>query len=82
MSYSLDNKFNFIDSFQFLSSSVDSLVSNLDFKHLSQEYDSRVLDLVKQKGFFHYEYMCDFKKFNEILPSNSKLFIVHSSLVI
>ena len=61
MSYSLDNKFNFIDSFQFLSSSVDSLVSNLDFKHLSQEYDSRVLDLVKQKGFFHYEYMCDLK---------------------
>ena len=59
MSYSLDNKLVFIDSFQFSSSSLDNVVNNLDFKHLSQEYDSRVLDLVKQKGFYHYEYMCN-----------------------
>ena len=56
MSFSLDNKLVFIDSFQFLSSSLDSLVKNSGengFKHLSQVFDSEVVDivLVKQKGF-------------------------------
>ena len=39
-------------SFQILSSSLHSSVKNLskdDFKHLSQEFDNNVLDLVKQK---------------------------------
>ena len=52
MSFSINNKLSFIDSFQFLSSSLDSLVKNLsnyDFKYLSQEFDNNVLDLVKQK---------------------------------
>ena len=42
-SFSLNNKLVFIDSFQFLTSSLDSLVKNLgenDFKHLIQEIDS------------------------------------------
>ena len=59
MSFSVNNKLGFIDSFQFLSSSLDSLVKNLgkvDFKYLSQEFDNTVLDLVKQKGFYPYEY--------------------------
>ena len=41
------------DSFQFLSSSLASLVKNFrkdDFKYLSQEFDNNALDLVKQKG--------------------------------
>ena len=40
MSFSINSKLSFIDSFQFLSSSLDSLVNNLsknDFKYLSQE---------------------------------------------
>ena len=39
-------------SFQYLSSSLDSLFKNLkkdDLKYLSQEFDSNVLDLLKQK---------------------------------
>ena len=58
---SFDNKLAFIDSVQFLSSSLDNLGKNLVenyLKHLSQEFDSEVLDLVKQNGFFPYEYMC------------------------
>ena len=42
-----------IDSFQFLSSSLASLVKNFrkdDFKYLSQEFYNNALDLVKQKG--------------------------------
>ena len=38
MSFSINNKLSFIDNFQFLSSSLDSLVKNLgdnDFKYLS-----------------------------------------------
>ena len=64
LSFSINNKLHFIDSFQFLSSSLDSLVKSLnkdDFKYLSQEFDTSVMDLVKQKGFCPYEYMSDFE---------------------
>ena len=49
MSFSINSKLSFIHSFQFLSSSLDSLVKNLnkdDFKYLSQEFYNNVLDLV------------------------------------
>ena len=72
MSFSINTKLSFIDSFQFLSSSLDSLVKNLakdDFKYFSQEYDNNVLDLVKQKGFYPNEYMSNFEKFKEEMPS-------------
>ena len=78
MSFTINNKLIFIDSFQFLSSSLDSLVKNLnkdDFKYLSKEFDNNVLDLVKQKGFYLYDYMTDFEKFKEELPTK-KNFIV------
>ena len=50
MSFNMNNKLIFIDSFQFLSSLLDSLVKHLgkdDFKYFSQEFDTKVLDLVK-----------------------------------
>ena len=75
MSFSINNKLRFTDSFQFLSSSLDSLVKNLgkdDFKYLSQESDNDVLHLVKQKEFYPYEYMSDFEKLKEQLPSKEK----------
>ena len=58
------NKFTFIDSLQFLSSSLDSLVENLskdDFEYSGQEFDYDVLDLVKEKEFYPDEYMRDFE---------------------
>ena len=33
-----------------------------------QEFDNDVLDLVKQKPFYPYEYVSDFLKFQEKLP--------------
>ena len=63
INFSINNKLIFIDSFQFLSSSLDSLVENLnkeDFKYLSQEFDKFKLDLVKQKGFYPYDCFCRF----------------------
>ena len=77
MSFTINNKLSFIDSFQFLSSSLGSLVKKLskdDFKYLGQEFDNNVLDLVKQKGFYPYENMSDFEKFKEELPSKEKFY--------
>ena len=77
MSFGINNKLSFIDSFQFLSSSLDSSGKSLgkdDFKYLSQEFDNNVLDLVEKKGFYPYEYMTDFKKFKEQLPSKEKFY--------
>ena len=77
MSFTMYDKLSFIDSFQFLSSSLDSLVKNLsqdDFKYLSQEFDNNVLDLFKQKGFDLYEYMNNFGRFKEELTSKEKFY--------
>ena len=55
MSFNINNKLSFIDSFQFLSSYLESIVKNLnenDFKYLSQEFDKNNLDLFKQKVFY------------------------------
>ena len=48
MSFSINNKLSFIDSFRFPNSSLNSLMS---FEYLSQEIDNNVLNLVKQKDF-------------------------------
>ena len=77
MSFNINNEQIFIDSFQFLSYSLESLNKNLDkddFKYLNQEFDGVVLGLVKQKGFYPYEYMGDFEKLKEILQSKEKFY--------
>ena len=78
MSFTINNKLNFIYTFQFLSSSLGSLVKILgkdDFKYLSQEFDNNVLDLVKQKEFYPDEYMSEFENFKKELL-RKKTFIV------
>ena len=48
----------FIDSMQFMNSSLDKLVKNLsdeDFKYLVEEFVSKNLELLKQKGDSPYE---------------------------
>ena len=45
MSFTINNKLNFIDSFQFLSSSLDNFVKKInkdDFKYLNLELDNNV----------------------------------------
>ena len=51
ISFSINHNLSFIDSFEFLSPPLDSLVKNfgkIDFKYLSQEFDSNISDLFKQ----------------------------------
>ena len=53
----------FIDSVQFMNSSLDKLVKNLsneDFKYLVEEFVSKNLELLKQKGAYSCEYMNSF----------------------
>ena len=81
MSFILNNNLVFIDRFQFLSSSLESLVKNLGkngFKYLNQEFDGEALHLVKQTKFCPREYMSSFEKFNKPLPINIKFY---SSLI-
>ena len=53
---------------QFMNSSLEKLVKNLsdnDFKYLTEEFGSKKLKLLKQKGDYPYEYMDSFKRFSE-----------------
>ena len=66
MVFKISNSLVFIDSMQFMNSSLDTLVKNLsdnDFKYLSQEYSGEQLKLVKRKRVYPYEYMDSLKKF-------------------
>ena len=77
MGFAINSKLSFIDSFQFQSASLNSLVKNLkkdDFKCLIQESNKNVLDLVRQEIFYPYEYMTYFEKFKEKLSSKEKFY--------
>ena len=78
MAFKININLVLIDSMHFMNSSLDSLVKNLsdnDFKHLSGEFSSEFLKLVKQKGVYLYGYMESFKKFPENkLPDTCKFF--------
>ena len=72
MAVMLGNHLTFIDSLQFMSSSLDKLVSNLptkSFKHTSQTFKGEQLELMTRKGVYPYDYMDSFDKFNEKLPT-------------
>ena len=68
MAFFLGRDLVFIDSMQFMNSSLDKLVKNLvdkDFKYLVEEFSCENLKILKQKGAYPYEYMNSFKRFNE-----------------
>ena len=68
MAFLLGKNLVFIDSMQFMNSSLDKLVKNLsdeDFKYLVEEFGSENLELLKQKGAYPYEYMNSFERSNE-----------------
>ena len=78
MTFTINKNLVFIDSMQFINSSLDSLVkdlSDIDFKYLPEKFSAELLELVKEKGVYLYEYMDSFKKFSEDkLPNKSKFF--------
>ena len=70
-------KIIFKDSFKFLSSSVEALVNNTPkdgFKNVDKYYKPEQAELIKQKGFYPYEYMDKIEKFKEDKPPPRKGF--------
>ena len=56
MAFMLGNHLTFIDSFQFMSSSLDKLVSNLPkeaFNYTSEEFTGMKLRLMSQREYIH-----------------------------
>ena len=79
MAFMLGNHLTFIDSFQFMSSGLEKLVSNLpkeSLKYTSQKFKGEKLDLMSQKGVYPYDFMDSFEKFNEKLPSKEELYSI------
>ena len=78
MAFTINRNLVFIDSMQFMNSSLDSLAKNLsdhDLVCLSEEFSGKFLKLVKQKGVYPYEYMDSFKKFSaDKLPDKCEFF--------
>ena len=78
MAFMLGNHLTFIDSFQFMSSSLEKLVSNLpreSLKYTSQIFKNEKLDLMSKKGVYPYDFMDSFEKFNEKLPSKEVAYL-------
>ena len=72
-----DFKIVFKDSLKFLAASIDVLVSNTpkdNFKIIDNHYPPEQAKLLKQKGFFPYEYMDSVEKFKEDKPPPRKAF--------
>ena len=68
MAFLINKNMVFVDSMQFMNSSLNKLIKNLtdnDFKYLSQEFSDELQELVKQKGVYPFKYMDSFKKFSE-----------------
>ena len=74
-----DKTFNIVfkDSLKFMSSSLETLVENLPkdgFKNLLKYFSKEQAELLKQKGFYPYEYMDSIEKLKETKPPPQKAF--------
>ena len=80
MAFMLGNHLTFIDSFQFMSSSLDKLVSNLpkdDLIYTSKAFKGKRLDLMSQKGVYPYDFMDSFEKINQTeLPNKDQFYSI------
>ena len=68
MSFMLGNHLVFLDSFQFMSSSLDNLVKNLPDEALKYTYNrfkQEQFNLMKQKGIYPYDHMDSLEKFKQ-----------------
>ena len=80
MAFMLGNHLTFINSFQFMGSSLDKLVSNLPNYNLiytSEVFKGKRLNLMSQKGVYPYDFMDSFEKFNQTeLPTKDQFYSV------
>ena len=80
LAFMLGRHLVFIDSFQFMSSSLSNLVNNLPaeaFKHMGQVFQGGQLSLMTKKGVYPYDYMNSFEKFEDNkLPKKEDFFSI------
>ena len=80
MAFMLGNHLTLIDSFLFMSSSLDKLVSNLpkdDQIYTSKVFIGKILNLMSQKGVYPYDFMDSFEKFNQTeLPTKDQFYSI------
>ncbi|CAB4011854.1 hypothetical protein AC249_AIPGENE9596, partial [Paramuricea clavata] len=78
MSFRVGKQLVFIDSMQFMSSSLEALVGNLDksrFKRMQSEWQGEELEMLLKKGVYPYEYMSCWEKFDDkSLPEKSAFY--------
>ena len=78
LSFTWGKNLVFIDSFQFMASSLEKLSSNLPqnkYTHLENELGNTNTHLLKQKGVYCYEYTDNWDKFKETkLPKKEKFY--------
>ena len=70
-------KIIFKDSLKFMASSLEALVNNLPegaLNNLNKYFTSKQVKLLKQKGFFPYDYMDDIEKLKDTEPPPQKAF--------
>ena len=70
-------KIIFKDSLKFMASSLDALVNNLPegtLNNLNKYFTSKQVKLLKQKGFFPYEYLDSIEKLKDIKPPKQEAF--------
>ena len=70
-------KIVFKDSMKFLLSSVEALVKNLPkegFKNIEKYFTPEQVKLLKQKGFFPYDYIDDIEKLKDTKPPTQEAF--------
>ena len=80
MAFTLGYNLVFIDSFQFMRSSLDKLASNLSkdsFKYTSEQFKGKAFELMTKKGVYPYDYIDSFEKFNETkLPTKDEFYSI------
>ena len=79
MAFMLGNHLAFLDSFQFMSSGLEKLVSNLprqSFKYTSKMFKGDKLHIMAKKGVYPDDYMDSFDKFNEKLPPKEEFYSI------
>ena len=70
-------KIVFKDSLKFMASSLEALVNNLPegaLNNLNKYFTPEQVKLLKQKGFFPYDYMDDIEKLKDKKPPSQKVF--------
>ena len=74
----INKEIRFIDSFKFMPSGLDRLVSNLekdDFKNLSDHFEGEQLELMQRKGVYPYDYVNSLARLSETsLPQQEDFF--------